>query len=129
MSDLNLPETRIGSGTTVDGDLAFAGRLVIDGRVAGLVTAASEALDSMLVLSAGASIDGDIRVSNAIVLGRIGGAAYVIGDAALGSSARIMGGLRCRNVEMHLGAFVAGDLEILDASTSERCRQNVAEQS
>mgnify|MGYP000849618166 FL=1 len=129
MNDLTLPETRIGSATIVDGDLAFSGRLVIDGCVVGLVTATPEASDSMLVLSAGASIDGDIRVLNATVLGHIGGTAYVTGHAKLGSSARIMGALRCRGVEMQLGAFVAGDLEILDAVTSERCCQDVVESS
>ena len=122
MNGLTPPVTCIGPAAVIDGDLAFSGRLVVEGRVAGRVAAVPEASDSMLVLSEGASIDGDVRVLNAAVLGYIGGAAYVTGHATLGPSARIMGALRCRGVEMQLGAFVAGDLEILDAATSERYR-------
>lgn len=108
VNESDIAVTRIGKGSTVDGDLVFSGCLVVDGCVTGFVMSVPGTPGSLLRLSAGASVGGDIHVQSAVVLGSVGGAVHVVGHAELGVSARIMKNLRCESIEMQHGAFVGG---------------------
>ena len=73
------PQTRIdsliGEGTTVEGNVIFSGGLRVDGRVKGNVQT-SDDQPSTLVLSERARIEGEIRVSHAVVNGTVVGPVF-----------------------------------------------------
>src|SRR5262249_56510331 len=73
------PQTRIdsliGEGTTVEGNVIFSGGLRVDGRVKGNVLT-SDDQPSTLVLSERARIEGEIRVSHAVVNGTVVGPVF-----------------------------------------------------
>lgn len=107
-----LRETVIGPEAIVAGDLRFSGRLTVGGRVSGHVKAFDGAADALLVLSAGAIIEGDVDVTRAMVAGCVGGSLRAADLAELSSSARVLGSLRCGALDMQLGAFVAGPMDV-----------------
>jgi cytoskeletal protein CcmA (bactofilin family) len=73
---VSKPQTRIdslvGAGTVVEGNITFSGGLRVDGRVRGNVIATGDE-SSTLVLSEQAEIDGEIRVSHAVINGTVVG--------------------------------------------------------
>lgn len=104
---------------TGDGDTGRSDvwqRPVVDGRVQGHVQA-TEGEDATLTLSERGTIEGDVRVPNAILNGAVKGSVYVSGRLELASRARILGAIRYRALEMAAGAAVNGDLARMDEST------------
>ena len=107
------PQSRIdslvGAGTVIEGNISFSGGLRVDGRVRGNVIAMGDEA-STLVLSEQAQIDGEIRVSHAVingtVVGPVNGAEYV----ELQSKAKVTGDVLYRTLEIQLGAVVQGRL-------------------
>jgi cytoskeletal protein CcmA (bactofilin family) len=107
------PQTRIdsliGDGTTVEGNVIFSGGLRVDGRVKGNVLTADDQ-PSTLVLSERARVEGEIRVShaviNGIVIGPVFGAEYV----ELQAKSNVTGDVHYRTLEIQLGAVVQGRL-------------------
>ena len=71
----NKPQNRIdcliGAGTTIEGNISFGGGLRVDGHVRVNVVA-DEDKPGTLVLSEHARIEGEIRVSHAVINGKIG---------------------------------------------------------
>jgi cytoskeletal protein CcmA (bactofilin family) len=105
----NRIDSLIGAGTVVEGNMAFTGGLRIDGRVRGNVTTANDQ-PSTLVLSEKAMIEGEVRVSHAVingtVIGPIHGGEYV----ELQSKSNVTGDVYYRTIEIQLGAVVQGRL-------------------
>jgi cytoskeletal protein CcmA (bactofilin family) len=105
----NRIDSLIGAGTVVEGNMAFTGGLRIDGRVRGNVTTADDQ-PSTLVLSEKAMIEGEVRVSHAVingtVIGPIHGGEYV----ELQSKSNVTGDVYYRTIEIQLGAVVQGRL-------------------
>lgn len=70
------PQSRIdcliGAGTVIEGNISFSGGLRVDGKVKGNIVAASESAGT-LVLSERAEVDGEIRVSHAVINGTVAG--------------------------------------------------------
>ena len=99
----------IGAGTVVDGDIRFRGGLRIDGRVKGRVTTADGAAGT-LVVSEHAEIDGEIRVTHAVINGKVDGPVTADDYLELQAKARIVGDVTYKRLEMHLGAVVQGRL-------------------
>ena len=62
----NRIDSLIGAGTVVEGNISFSGGLRVDGRVRGSVST-SDDQPSTLVLSEKAQIEGEIRVSHAVI--------------------------------------------------------------
>ena len=71
----NRIDSLIGDGTTVEGNVMFTGGLRIDGRVKGNVLARDDQ-PSTLVLSERARVEGEIRVSHAVINGTVVGPVY-----------------------------------------------------
>jgi len=69
----NRIDSLIGEATTVEGNVIFTGGLRVDGRVKGSVLA-SDDQPSTLVLSERARVEGEIRVSHAVINGTVVGA-------------------------------------------------------
>ena len=102
-------DSLIGAGTTVEGDVTFAGGLRIDGTVRGCVaTAGSEA--ATLVVSEQAKIDGEVRVSHVVINGTVSGPVIANDYLELQAKARVHGDVTYRSLEMHVGAIVQGKL-------------------
>jgi cytoskeletal protein CcmA (bactofilin family) len=107
------PQTRIdsliGDGTTVEGNVIFSGGLRVDGRVKGNVLTADEQ-PSTLVLSERARIEGEIRVSHAVINGTVIGPVFGGEYVELQAKSNVTGDVHYRTLEIQLGAVVQGRL-------------------
>jgi len=115
----NRIDSLIGSGTVVEGNISFTGGLRVDGRVRGNVAATDER-PSTLVLSEKAQIEGEIRVSHAVlngtVIGPVHGAEYV----ELQPKSNVTGDVHYKTLEIQLGAVVQGRLVHQDDDKAQK---------
>ncbi len=102
-------DSLIGAGTTVEGDVTFAGGLRVDGTVRGHV-ATVDKQPATLVVSEEATIDGEIRVSHVVINGAVNGPVIANDYLELQAKARVNGDVTYRTLEMHVGAIVQGKL-------------------
>ena len=107
------PQTRIdsliGDGTTVEGNVIFSGGLRVDGRVKGNVLTADDQ-PSTLVLSERARVEGEIRVSHAVINGTVVGPVFGGEYVELQAKSNVNGDVHYRTLEIQLGAVVQGRL-------------------
>ena len=107
------PQTRIdsliGDGTTVEGNVIFSGGLRVDGRVKGNVLTADDQ-PSTLVLSERARVEGEIRVSHAVINGTVVGPVFGGEYVELQAKSNVTGDVHYRTLEIQLGAVVQGRL-------------------
>ncbi|AZN37631.1 bactofilin family protein [Iodobacter ciconiae] len=111
-------DSLIGQGTTVKGDISFAGGLRIDGTVVGRVSA-SDPKSGTLVISEKARIEGSVQCSHLIHNGEIAGPIEVLQYVELQAKARIIGDLSYKTLEMHAGAMIEGKLLYLNNGKRE----------
>ena len=100
--------TLVGGGTKITGDLAFRGRLHLDGLVVGDVT--GEAGDSGLTIGGDGLIEGSVRVDDLVLNGTVRGDVTARERVELGPTARVDGNLVYQLLEMAGGARVNGRL-------------------
>lgn len=107
------PQTRIdcliGAGTEVEGNVTFSGGLRVDGHVKGNVTAADER-PTTITLSEQARVEGEIRVSHAVINGTVVGPVHAGEYVELQAKARVTGDVFYKTLEVHLGAVIQGRL-------------------
>ena len=103
-------DSLIGAGTTVRGDVVFEGGLRVDGTVLGNV-AAADGKAGTLVVSEHARIDGRVDVAHVVCNGTVNGPVTARDTLELQAKARVVGDVRYRTLEMHVGAFVQGRLD------------------
>ncbi|MES2299711.1 MAG: polymer-forming cytoskeletal protein [Pseudomonadota bacterium] len=102
-------DSLIGISTRVDGNVYFRGGLRIDGEVHGNVIAdAGET--SVLIVSQHGRICGELRCANMVINGQVVGPVYASELLELQPSARIVGDVYYKLLEMHGGALVSGQL-------------------
>jgi len=118
----NNIECLIGAGTTVEGNIIFAGGLRVDGRVRGDVIAA-EGKPGTLVLSEQAQIEGEIRVSHVVINGTVIGQVHAAEYVELQPKANVTGDVHYRTLEIQLGAVVQGKLVYQSDGKSENVVQ------
>ena len=115
-SDHAIDVTRLSSlidrGVEIVGDLVISDGVRIDGRVLGDVRAQAGAR-GLLVLSEHGSIEGSVRVYDAVINGTITGDVEVENFIELQPGARVVGDIRYRHLRMECGATVDGRLERL----------------
>ncbi|MBX9631842.1 MAG: polymer-forming cytoskeletal protein [Burkholderiales bacterium] len=120
---VSKPQTRIdslvGAGTVVEGNITFSGGLRVDGRVRGNVIATGDE-SSTLVLSEQAQIDGEIRVSHAVINGTVVGPVQGTEYVELQSKAKVTGDVLYRTLEIQLGAVVQGRLVHQEGDTQPK---------
>jgi cytoskeletal protein CcmA (bactofilin family) len=114
----NNIECLIGSGTTVEGNIIFAGGLRVDGRVRGDVIAA-DGKPGTLVLSEQAHIEGEIRVSHVVINGTVSGSVHASEYVELQPKANVTGDVHYKTLEIQLGAVVQGRLVYMSEEKSE----------
>jgi cytoskeletal protein CcmA (bactofilin family) len=105
----NRIDSLVGEGTVVEGNVIFSGGLRIDGRVKGNVLAAGDQ-PSTLVLSERAKVEGEIRVSHAVVNGTVVGPVYASEYVELQAKCNVTGDVHYKTLEIQLGAVVEGRL-------------------
>jgi cytoskeletal protein CcmA (bactofilin family) len=105
----NRIDSLIGAGTVVEGNIEFTGGLRVDGRVRGNV-AATDGQPSTLVLSEKAQIEGEIRVSHAVINGTVIGPVHGAEYVELQPRSNVTGDVHYRTLEIQLGAVVQGRL-------------------
>ena len=105
----NSIECLIGAGTTIEGNITFAGGLRVDGRVRGDVIAA-DSKPGTLVLSEHAQIEGEIRVSHVVINGTVIGPVHAGEYVELQAKANVTGDVYYKTLEIQLGAVVQGRL-------------------
>ena len=102
-------DTLVGQGTEINGDLEFTGGLHIDGRINGNVVA-EEGSSSILILSEFGHIEGEVKVPNMVLNGKIVGDVYGSTRVELAPKSRINGSVYYNLIEMAIGAEVNGGL-------------------
>jgi cytoskeletal protein CcmA (bactofilin family) len=115
----NRIDSLIGEGTTVEGNVIFAGGLRVDGQVKGNVIAAGDQ-PSTLVLSERARVEGEIRVSHAVVNGTVHGPVHASEYVELQPKCNVTGDVHYRTLEIQLGAVVQGRLVHHEEASSAR---------
>ena len=100
--------TLIAAGTTIRGDVHFAGGLHLEGVIEGSI--AADGTDSVLTLSENGRVSGEVRVSNAIVNGTVHGDIFADERLELAGNARIDGNVYYKVLEMAAGAQVNGKM-------------------
>jgi cytoskeletal protein CcmA (bactofilin family) len=102
-------DSLIGAGTTIEGNISFSGGLRIDGQVKGNVVS-DAGKPSTLVLSEHAQVQGEVKVTHLVINGSITGPVSVSEYLELQSKAKVLGDVRYKTLEIHLGAIVEGRL-------------------
>jgi cytoskeletal protein CcmA (bactofilin family) len=102
-------DSLVGIGTVVEGDITFTGGLRVDGKVRGNVVSTGDQ-PSTLVLSEQARIEGEIRVSHAVINGTVVGPVHGSEYVELQAKASVTGDVHYRTLEIQLGAVVQGRL-------------------
>lgn len=115
----NRIDSLIGVGTIVEGNVSFSGGLRVDGRVRGNVMTADDQ-PSTLVLSEKAQIDGEIRVSHAVINGTVIGTVHGAEYVELQPKSNVTGDVHYRTLEIQLGAVVQGRLVHQDGDNSQK---------
>jgi len=110
--------TLIGSGTMIEGNLAYTGGLRIDGTVKGDVRCAT-ADACMVVVSELGQVEGEVHAAHLVVSGRITGPVHVTELLELHPKARVTGDVHYRAIEIHQGAVVEGRLVYQSSESSQ----------
>ncbi len=122
-SDQTIDVTRLSSlidgGVEIVGDVLITDGLRIDGRVQGEVRSRPDAR-GLLVLSDKGSIEGSVRVHDAVINGTIKGDLEVEHFLELQPGARVTGNISYRKLRMECGASVDGRLQCLGEQAAER---------
>jgi len=105
----NRIDSLIGETTVVEGNIIFSGGLRVDGRIKGNVLAGDDQ-PSTLVLSERARVEGEIRVSHAVVNGTVVGPVYASQYVELQAKCNVTGDVHYKTLEIQLGAVVQGRL-------------------
>ncbi len=101
-------DSLIGQNTELQGDVHFSGGLHVDGKIKGNVIAEDPA--SLLTLSDQGVIEGEVRVPNVILNGRVVGDVFASERIELASQAKVSGNVYYALIEMAIGAEVNGQL-------------------
>lgn len=100
--------TLIAEGTRIKGDVQFKGGLHLEGVIDGAISA--EGVDAVLTLSDKGRINGEVRVSNAVINGTVNGDIFVGERLELAGNARVEGNVHYKVLEMAAGAQVNGKM-------------------
>ena len=101
--------TLVGSETRVHGDIQFAGGAHFDGFVKGNVRALEDT-NAVLSISETGTVEGSVTVPHLVLNGTVKGDVVVSERVELGQTARVIGNVQYKLIEMAIGAEVNGKL-------------------
>lgn len=107
-SKIDKGVTLIAANTEIEGNLRFVDQLYVSGRVVGNLVSEQEA--ATVVISEEGVLEGEIRVANIVINGRVTGDVYASNRLELAKNAQVSGNVHYKLLEMHLGARVDGQL-------------------
>lgn len=110
--------TVIGRGTAIEGNVHFSGGLHVDGVVKGNIISEVEDMKATLTLSEEGTVEGNVRVANAMLNGTVVGDVVATNRVELAPRARITGTVTYALLEMEMGAEVNGKLIHAEESDS-----------
>ena len=102
-------DTLVGTGTRIKGDVEFKGGLHVDGVIHGNVLA-QPGEECWLSVSNSGVVEGEVRVPNVLLNGRVLGDVFAVQRVELGTTAQVEGNVHYTLIEMALGAQVNGKL-------------------
>lgn len=105
-------DTLIANGTSINGDMSFAGALFVDGEITGEVKGDIEK-QSVLSIGVHGKIKGNISTPFAVIFGQVDGDVYVTEKIDLKPGAKINGDLYYKVIEMNAGAEVNGKMVVV----------------
>ena len=112
VKQVNQIDSLVGGNSKIRGDIHFSGGLHVDGEIKGNVVAELEG--STLTTSENGRIEGDVRVHNIILNGKVIGDVYSTSHIELAPNARVTGNVYYSIIEMAMGAEVNGNLIHMD---------------
>ena len=103
-------DTLIGRQTEILGDVRFSGGLHVDGKIKGKVVAESSNKSASVSVSESGAVEGDVRVPNIMLNGRVTGDVHASERIHLAARARVNGNVYYKVIEMEAGAEINGQL-------------------
>ena len=100
-------QARITDGMVVFGDVVFHGSLILDGRIYGSVSTREGSGGHVSILANG-YVERNLRSQTAVIGGNVGGDISTIGKTTVLFRAQVGGDVRYAEIELQLGAHVAG---------------------
>ncbi len=117
-------ETLIGHDIEIHGDVKFNGGFHLDGKIIGNAVAENGS-NSVFIVSDMGCVEGDVKVSFAIINGEVKGNVFATEKLELSSRARITGDVHYSLLEMASGAEVNG--KMVHESEKKRLEHKVAD--
>lgn len=114
--------TLIAKDTTVTGDIVFTGNLDVEGKVVGSIAADPEKA-AMLRVMEGGRVEGEIRVSAAMINGEVRGDIHSTERLELADHAEIDGDVYYNLIEMAVGCKVNGGLRHVSTPADDLARR------
>lgn len=102
-------QTLVGPGTRVHGDIEFAGGCHVDGEVVGNVRATG-ATPATLSISEAGRVEGCVSAAFIVLNGTVQGDVRAAERVELGATAKVVGNVHYRLIEMAIGAEINGKL-------------------
>lgn len=102
-------ESLVGRQTTVSGDVEFTGGFHVDGYVKGSVVADGDDQATLSVSEQGC-VEGNVSVPHLFLNGTVKGDVAVSERVELGNTARVVGNVYYKLIEMAIGAEINGKL-------------------
>lgn len=103
-------DTLIGRQTEILGDVRFSGGLHVDGKIKGKVLAEPSNKGAALSVSENGLVEGDVRVPNIVLNGRVTGDVHATERIQLAAKARVNGNVYYKILEIEAGAEINGQL-------------------
>jgi cytoskeletal protein CcmA (bactofilin family) len=114
----NRIDSLIGVGTQIEGDIIFTGGLRVEGEIKGNIRLGGD--DSgVLMVGAQAVVTGDVHVTHLVVDGTIHGSVHAAQTIEMRPTAKIVGDIHYRTIEIQLGAIIQGQMINAQASSNE----------
>lgn len=116
-------DTLISTGVEVTGDVKFTGGLHLEGTIAGNVTTSDTDEGTILVVSEGGRVNGDVHVAYAVINGEVNGNVFASVKLELSNKARISGDVEYDLLAMASGATING--KMLHKQPKQQLKKNI----
>ncbi len=104
----------VGRGISLQGTVADAERLVVEGTIEATMIHATE-----LVIAPGGVFKGEVEVEDAEIAGVIDGTLTVRGNLIVRATGKVLGAARCRRLQVEDGGQITGRVEMLTEGASK----------
>lgn len=114
----------VGRGISVQGTVADAERLVVEGTVEASMIHATE-----LSITHGGVFKGEVEIEDAEIAGTIDGTLTARGNLVVRATGKVLGTARCRRLQVEDGGQITGRIEMLTEATPKLDAHRAAEMS